>query len=287
MVIGIVASVLLGGAVFLLTLRLYPACMNYTQQQTETRLRSLLVEIESTRDRESIKRFTGASPLLTVIVLGVLLLFARSALAVAVSIVAAYLAYKGPNLLQQRLKSMQDKRLVDQLPDVLNAVANSVKAGETLPMAFKAVGNKFDPPARTVFRVMSSRYESGEKFEDTILRMAAALKIESFDYIARAISIHLKQGGQAYDMLNKIRLALIEQDRCDRVMRATTASGRFTMQFLTFCPLFFIPMLSFIQPDWANILLGSFGGVCLTALAVGIYLFALRWAKEILSIEKI
>jgi tight adherence protein B len=287
MLIGILASLLLGTSVFLIASSLYQAVLSYGHRQMEKRLLELLPAIESEKDRLSIRRFASLSPWLSIAVLVLLLLFARSALAVAISLVAAYFAYKGPTILQRKLKEHQDKELEEQLVDVVAAVANSVKAGETVPVAFKVVASKYDPPTSTVFRTIARRHDNGERFDDALLQVAGALKIESFDYLARAISIHIRRGGAAFEVLNEIRSSLIEQDRCNRVIKATTAAGRFTIKFLTFSPLFVLPLLWFLQPDWIDVLLGNIFGIVLTLLAAGIYLFALRWAEDILSIEKI
>ena len=287
MIIGIIASILLAASTFLLSLSLYPLILEYVNKQTEIRISQLSREIESKKDRSSIRRFATLSPWLSIAILILLLLFARSTLAVLISFVAAYFAFRGPVMLKEKLKRSQDAKLVSQLPDVLNAVANSVKAGETLPLAFKVIASKYDPPVSTVFRVIATRHDAGERFDDALLRIAADLKIDAFDFLARAMAIHVKQGGPAFDMLCEIRTAVVEQDRCERVIKATTAGGEFTMRFLKYSPLFLVPALWFLQPDWANLLLGNFFGVLLTLVASGIYLFAIQWSRSVLKFEKI
>jgi tight adherence protein B len=215
------------------------------------------------------------------------LVFIRSPLGISLSLVASYYAYRGPYVLQLRLRRAQDEQLLLQLPDALSAVANALKAGQTLPMAFKTVGSKFKRPIAAVFFTVSARHDSGEKFEDALRTVFTSLDIDAFEYTSRAITIHVQRGGPAYELLNEIRSMIIEQDRADRVIRATTASGRYTIKFLTWSPVFILPMMMFMQPDFLEILLGSIIGFLCLGMSAGIYFFSLNWAKSILTVEKI
>jgi len=278
---------LLGACITLLILYIQPRIVEHIDRQTEKHLQELMKDIESQVGKSYIRIFTKYSPWVSGIVLIALLYLAESFLAVVITIILAVIIYRSPFILQKRIIAYQNRRLTEQLPDAINSIANSLRAGESIPIAFKVVGTKFDRPISTVFRILYDRIEKGGEFDELLLKMIRILKIDSFEFFARALVINLKYGGPAYKMVTEIKQSVIEQDRCNRVILAATASGRYTIKFLQYSPLFILPFLSFLQPDWADLLFGSFGGILITMAAAGIYLFAINWAKDILAVEKI
>ncbi|MGA9116040.1 MAG: type II secretion system F family protein [Bacteroidota bacterium] len=287
MIVHLAAALCAGACLACAVLYAYPAFQSYLARSAEERLRHLLPAVESEKGRGEIKSLIRLSPWLAFAALAAMALLARSVAGVAFWLVVAFFGYRGPILWQRRLRRLQDEKLLAQLPDALNAVANALRAGQTLATAFEMVGARFKSPIRAVFGTVHARHSSGEHFEVALRAVFQSLGIEAFDYTARALAIHGRRGGPAYDLLGEIRAMVIEQDRCDRVVKATTASGRYTIKFLTWAPVYMVPLIMVLQQDFLEVLLSSLWGFVCLAAAAGIYLFAIRWAKDVLAVERI
>lgn len=183
------------------------------------------------------------------------------------------------------IASKQRKRFAGQLPDTLNLIATSLRAGYSLLQAVEAVGQEAPEPTRREFGRAMSEIRLGRSVTDALQEVAVRMESQDFDWAVLAISIQREVGGNLAEVLQTTAETMLHRNRLRREMKALTAEGRISAIVLGGLPFFLFGVISVVNPDYIKPMLHTTGGIVAIIGALLLILVGIFWLTRIVKVD--
>jgi tight adherence protein B len=187
--------------------------------------------------------------------------------------VALPLAVAGPVLAASAVARRRDRyrRTVERaLPDVANAVADSLAAGRSLRGSLAAANTSLAGPAAVELARLRAELEVGASTAEAIAGLGLRLRSERVEAFSAALLSQRLAGGDLSALLRRFADASVERDRAAEDARAATAQARFTGLLVVAMPGGAALFAELMQPGFFGRVLHSPAGVALMAMAAGL-----------------
>jgi tight adherence protein B len=199
--------------------------------------------------------------------------------------VVVVLVALGPILLLRRRSRKRVEAFQAQLPDVLNLLAGSMRAGWGLLQAVGIVVKEMGPPAGVEFARVVTETRLGLPLEDALQRMSDRVESDDFTWAVTAISIQREVGGNLAEVLDLVAETIRERSGLRGQINALTGEGRLSAGVLITLPFLEALVLWMLNPGYFGKLFSSpigllAGGAALLLIAVGTI-----WLRRIVTIE--
>ncbi|HET6438322.1 MAG TPA: type II secretion system F family protein [Anaeromyxobacter sp.] len=178
------------------------------------------------------------------------LFFALVARRAALVVVAAGLALV-PTLWLIAVRAQRNRHLSQQLPEALEMMSRSLRAGHALAAAFENVAREMPAPVSVEFARAFEEQRLGLDFDEAVRRIAARCPSNS-DVKLFAISavIQRETGGNLAHILDKIAALIRDRFRFQGKLRALTAEGRTSAVVLGALPFLMALLLAVLSPRY-------------------------------------
>jgi tight adherence protein B len=188
-------------------------------------------------------------------------------------------------LFVNNVASRQRKKFETQLPDTLNLLATSLRAGYSLLQAVEAVGEEAPDPTRREFGRAMAEIRLGRPMDDALADIATRMDSTDFDWAVLAIEIQREVGGNLAEVLQTTSETMVQRNRLRREMKALTAEGRISAIVLSLLPIGLFLFIFLSNPGYMEPLLSSTVGVAVLiggAVFIGIGIF---WMQKIVKVD--
>lgn len=155
-------------------------------------------------------------------------------------------------LLQKR--NLRIRRFTEQLPEAIDLMARSLRAGQALPAAVEIVAQECDDPLRSEFRRAADEQSFGLPFREAMLNLSRRAPVPDLQFLVTAILVQRETGGNLAQILDKASHVIRERVRVAGQVRIRTAQGRFTGWVLTGLPFVVFFGMNFLHPGYGKIL---------------------------------
>jgi tight adherence protein B len=186
---------------------------------------------------------------------------ARAALGGLVASAIPYLAVR--NMARRRTR-----RFEEQLPEGLELLTRSLRAGHGLGSGFHMVGEEMGDPIGTEFGLVAEEVRFGLDMRDALDNLTRRVDNQDLPYFTTAVLIQRQTGGNLAELLDKLSMLLRERAQFYGKVRALTAQGRGAAAFLA-C---WLPLISavvwFTSPTYLEPLFENRWGHAVIAAAV-------------------
>jgi len=182
------------------------------------------------------------------IFLAVLLAFSGGLLAAGV---AGLLG--GAGLLQftvMRMRAARHRKLEAQLPEAIDILVRSLKAGHPILAAIRLVHRELPDPIGSEFGILADEMTYGLDLESAMNNLAARVGQEDLTLVVVAIGIQSSAGGNLAEILRGISLVVRERLKMRLKVKAMSAEGRFSAALLTTLPFALFGILWLIAPHF-------------------------------------
>jgi tight adherence protein B len=201
--------------------------------------------------------------------------------AVLAAVVTAGAGYAGIQLAaKRRLKAFEG-----QLPDTLQLLAGTLRAGYSLPQGLDAVSIEIADPMGHELRRAITEAQLGRELEDALANIAERLDSPDFAWAVMAIGIQREVGGNLAEVLLTVAETMIQRDRLRREVNALTAEGRVSAAILSMLPPGLGLVMWVMNPDYVGVLFSRTIGYVMVGLAVVSGLVGLAWMKKVITID--
>jgi tight adherence protein B len=177
------------------------------------------------------------------------------------------------------------KKFEEQLPDTLNLISTSLRAGYSLLQAVEAVGEEAPEPTRREFGRAIAEIRLGKNMDDALDGIAIRMGSQDFDWTVMAIGIQREVGGNLAEVLQTTSETMVHRNRLRREMKALTAEGRISAIVLAIMPFGLFGFIYLTNPDYLEPLLTSTVGLIVLAgggVFIGIGIF---WMSKIVKVD--
>jgi tight adherence protein B len=209
-----------------------------------------------------------------------LLLTGRILFALAVVVICYWL----PKLAFDILKGRHLLKLEEQLPDAVNVMVATVRAGAPLGKAVAAVVERTKFPIRREFEIISNEHERGGlTLEDALDRSRRRVKVESFNMICSALIINSAQGGDVLRVLEKMSTSIRELTRLRKKIITETTEVRAQEKIIIFMTPLFGILICLFDPVIPNILFNTIPGNVILVIVLFAQIIAVMWIRHIVK----
>jgi tight adherence protein B len=173
----------------------------------------------------------------------------------------------------------------EQLPDDLNVLAASLRAGHSFVGGLSQVLEEVREPSYSELRRAVSDEQLGVPIEDALLRVAARMDSQDLEQIALVASLQRESGGNTAEVLDVVVDGIRERFKLRRLVKALTAQGRLARWILVGLPIAVAGWIALVNPHYLSPLLYTTAGQVLLVLAVSMVTAGFFVIKRITSID--
>ena len=172
-----------------------------------------------------------------------------------------------------------------QLPDTLNLLAGSMRAGFSFAQGLEAVADEASEPSRGELQRVFAESRLGRPLEDSLEEAANRMQSVDLTWAVMAIRIQREVGGNLAELLDTVARTMTERERMKGEILALTAEGRMSAWVLGVFPPVFAVILYVVQPVYMSLLLSSPIGVMAVVVSAVMACFGFAWLRKIMKIE--
>src|SRR4030095_15369250 len=145
----------------------------------------------------------------------------------AVAPVLGILGLVAPVFIVVIIRQQRSLKLSEQLPDALDMMSRSLRAGHALPSSFKLVATEMPPPVSIEFARAFEEQNLGMPFERAVVQMTKrAPNNADLKLFAVSVIIQKETGGNLVEIIEKIAETIRSRYRFYGKLRALTAEAR-------------------------------------------------------------
>ncbi len=168
--------------------------------------------------------------------------------ALLVGMVAAFI----PLGYVQRKRSKRIDALEAQLPDALDFLARSMRAGHAFTISLEMVGEEIHEPLGQEFRALFNEQNLGASLERAFAGFARRVPIPDVRFFCSAVLLQRQTGGNLSEILNRLSHIIRERFRLKGQVKAVSAHGRLTATILTLLPIVTLGGLMVTSPGYLD-----------------------------------
>jgi tight adherence protein B len=163
------------------------------------------------------------------------------------------------------------------MPDAMELLARSLRAGHTLSGTLDLVSQEIPPPLGTEMRVTFEEQKLGLSMPQAFRRMGERVASQDLRYFVTAVIIQSETGGNLSEILENIGIIIRDRLKLKGKVRGLTAEGRFSalilslLPFVTFLALYVVNreyVLTLFRDPWGI----KFLTVALISIGIGIFI---------------
>ena len=217
---------------------------------------------------------TGMAVAVLIVVLGFTLAGYNALYSLAAGLVAGGLL---PLLVLKRLRSRRFTKLTVQLPEALDMLVRSLRAGLPVPIGIGMIGREMPDPVASEFRQVSDALSYGLGLKDALEELGRRLPIAEVTYMVAAIRVQYSTGGNLSEVLSSLADVMRERTRFKMKVKALSAESRVSGNIMMLVPFLMIGGMLYLRPEFykdvpeSSLLQMVLGGAAVL-LAIGILL---------------
>jgi tight adherence protein B len=228
----------------------------------------------------------AAEALLFNIVVGIVVVIAATALRGFLGFVFSFLAVAVlPIGILNFMAARRRRQFATQLPDMLQLLAGSLRAGYSLLQGVDAVALEVSDPMGQELRRVLAEARLGRPLEEALDDAAERMASADFSWAVMAVGIQREVGGNLAELLDTVAETMIQRERLRREVRSLTAEGRVSAIILGLMPVGLGLMMYGINRTYIEKLFNTGVGQAMLGGSVVLALFGFIWMKKIVEIE--
>jgi tight adherence protein B len=173
----------------------------------------------------------------------------------------------------------------NQLPDLLIAIAASLKAGHSFRQALQSVVDEGAEPASKDFMRVLAETRLGRPMDDALADMTARVGSKNLSFVITAVTIQRQIGGSLAGLFDMVAETVRQRQQFARKIRGLTAMGRMSAYVLTGLPIFLALVLTVMNPTYMAPLYSTSTGQLLIAIGVAMIGVGTVILKKIVSFK--
>jgi tight adherence protein B len=186
-----------------------------------------------------------------------------------------------PLMLVLVARDRRSKKISEQLPDALDMMARSLRAGHALGSSFKMVANEMPQPISIEFARAFEEQNLGMPFERAVAQMTKrAPKNRDLKIFAVSVIVQKETGGNLVELIEKIAETIRQRYRFYGKLDTLTAEGRMSSYILGALPILTGLFIGFMNPEYVMLLFKSQLGNGILAYAFVSWLFGFIWMRR-------
>lgn len=162
----------------------------------------------------------------------------------------------------------QVRRIVEQLPQLLDHTVRSLKSGRTLADAVMGAIDVSEDPLKTAMGRVQRNVQLGVNLPDAVNDFAELYEQDELRMFALGLKVNHRYGGNASELLENLIKLIREREQGSRQLRALTGETRMTAWVLGSLPLILVGYFMLSNPGYMLGMWNDAGGRQMLIIAV-------------------
>jgi tight adherence protein B len=173
----------------------------------------------------------------------------------------------------------------DQLPEALDFLSRSLRAGHGLSTGLELLASDSPEPIASSFRRVANELQLGSSLENGLGRLIDVVPLVDIRFFVSSVLLQQETGGNLSEILMKLSHIIRERFRLRGQVKAMSAHGRITGMILLLMPVAVAVILFLSSPEYLLVLTREKEGRYMLWGAVGGQVLAYFVIKKIVNIE--
>ncbi|MER8918184.1 type II secretion system F family protein [Mesorhizobium sp. M0761] len=176
-----------------------------------------------------------------------------------------------PLLVLRRARNKRIQKFAAQLPDALDMIVRSLRAGHPTTVAIGLVAREMPDPLGTEFGIVSDEITFGLSLEQAVRKLSERVGFEGLHLLSVSLSIQAKTGGNLTEILSNLASVLRGRRTLRMKIKALSAEGRMSAWIISLFPVLMLGILTGLAPSY-------YGDVWGNPLVLPVFLIFGLWA---------
>ena len=190
-----------------------------------------------------------------------------------------------PLLRLARQRSKRLEKIAFQLPDALDLISRSLRAGHGFSSAMAMVAKEAQEPIAGEFKITMDEINFGVSTQNALSNLAARIPVDDLRFFVVAVVIQLQSGGNLAELLGMLSYLIRERFKLFGKIRVLAAEGKMSAYILTALPFFVAGATELLNPKYLNVLFTDPLGIRMVMGALGLMLFGVFVMWRIINIR--
>ena len=190
-----------------------------------------------------------------------------------------------PFLYVIRKKKKRMDKFQKQLPEGLELIARSLRAGHAFTSGMKLAADEFDDPLGPEFTATLDEINFGVSVSDALKNLAGRVDCPDLRYFVVAVILQRETGGNLAEIIESIGYIIRERFKLKGKIRILAAEGKLSAIILVAIPFFVIIALRFTSPEYINALFFEPAGRIMGAVALVMMVMGIFVMKKMINIK--
>lgn len=186
-------------------------------------------------------------------------------------------------LMMRRKKRL--KAFAAQLPDALEMLARSLRAGQSIAYGFNMVASEMPPPISKEFGRVFEESNLGIPLEESLDELTNRVPNLDLKFFSTAVILQRQTGGDLAEILDKIGSLIRDRFRIWGQVQALTGEGRLSGVVLLALPLVLFVAVYQLNPDYVTVLFTDPMGKKMLAVAIVMQIIGALVIRKIVNIK--
>jgi tight adherence protein B len=197
----------------------------------------------------------------------------------------AFAAASLPLVYLFRAREQRFRKFEEQLPEAIDSICRSLRAGHAFTSAFSLVGQEMADPIAAEFRIAMEENNLGMSINDAMHNLAKRVPLTDLRFFVIAVLVQRETGGNLAEILGNISTIVRDRFKLLRHIRVLTAEGRLSALILALMPFIMVALLSALNPTYAPTLFSTPTGQYFIKVGLVMMLIGIIWMRNIVNIK--
>jgi tight adherence protein B len=177
------------------------------------------------------------------------------------------------------------KAFGSQLPDAMEMLSRSLRAGQSLGFGFDMVAQEMSDPIGKEFGRIFEEQNLGVPMEESLRGMGDRIPNVDLQFFVTAVILQRQTGGDLAEILDKIGALIRQRFQIWGQVQALTGEGRLSGVVLIALPFLLFAAVYQLNPDYISVLFTDTMGKQMLAIALFLQLLGALMIKKIVNIK--
>ena len=155
-----------------------------------------------------------------------------------------------PLLVLRRSRNKRIQKFARQLPDALDMIVRSLRAGHPASVAIGLVAREMPDPLGTEFGIVTDEITFGLSLENAVRKLSQRVGFEGLNLLSISLSIQSKTGGNLTEILDNLSKVLRERQKLRMKIRALSSEVRLSAWMISLFPIVMFLILQVLAPAY-------------------------------------
>ncbi|MDQ8161815.1 MAG: type II secretion system F family protein [Gemmatimonadota bacterium] len=202
-----------------------------------------------------------------------------------ISIVGLPVGAMVPWMFLRRQQRRRERQFEQQLPDALDLLTNSLKAGYSLQAAMEFVGRESMAPLSTEFLRFYDEQRLGVDVRTALLALQERVGTDDVRMFVTSLLLQRETGGNLSELLNTISTLIRQRLQLRGQLQTLTAEPKMSAQLLSAMPFVMFAVVYALNPTYMRPMLVTSAGHTMLALSVVMVVVGYAIMSRIADVE--